>query len=187
MQYFQLIILLFRIVTKATYNRKLLFRTNNFIQSSKFSAVKMKLPPLKGVLIHIIYWTLVAILTVISTSIGIIYIRASLVFNLQPRYLLLKIYSFYRLFQNKFSKAELLQLKLIHLFAREVLLVKKLEIEETKTTQHSTLETDIIKVGLVFSISNFFISKTSRANKWTRKKYLLAVIQLQCVQLFFQL
>ena len=31
-------------------------------------------------------------------------------------------------------KAELLLLKLIHLFAREVLLVKKLEIEETKTT-----------------------------------------------------
>ena len=30
--------------------------------------------------------------------------------------------------------AELLLLKLIHLFAREVLLVKKLEIEETKTT-----------------------------------------------------
>lgn len=33
----------------------------------------MKLPPLKGVLIHIIYWTLVAILTVISTAIGKIY------------------------------------------------------------------------------------------------------------------
>ena len=32
------------------------------------------------------------------------------------------------------SKAELLLLKLIHLFAREVLLVKKLEIEETKST-----------------------------------------------------
>ena len=31
-------------------------------------------------------------------------------------------------------KAQLLLLKLIHLFAREVLLVKKLEIEETKTT-----------------------------------------------------
>ena len=30
-------------------------------------------------------------------------------------------------------KAELLLLKLIHLFAREVLLVKKFEIEETKT------------------------------------------------------
>jgi hypothetical protein len=31
-------------------------------------------------------------------------------------------------------KAEFLLLKLIHLFAREVLLVKNLEIEETKTT-----------------------------------------------------
>ena len=31
-------------------------------------------------------------------------------------------------------KAELLLLKLIHLFAREVLLLKKLEIKETKTT-----------------------------------------------------
>ena len=58
---------------------------------------------------------------------------------------------------------ELLLLKLIHLFARGVLLVKKLEIEETKTT-------DIIKVGLVFSISNFFITKTSLANKWRSKQ-----------------
>ena len=33
-----------------------------------------------------------------------------------------------------FSKAELQLLKLIHLFATEVLLVKKLEIQETKTT-----------------------------------------------------
>ena len=32
------------------------------------------------------------------------------------------------------KKVELLQLKLIHLFVREVLLVKMLEIEETKTT-----------------------------------------------------
>ena len=35
---------------------------------------------------------------------------------------------------EKNYKAELLLLKLIHLFAREVFLVKKLEIEETKTT-----------------------------------------------------
>ena len=34
----------------------------------------------------------------------------------------------------RYTKAELLLLKLIHLFAREVLLVKKLEIYETKTT-----------------------------------------------------
>ena len=41
------------------------------------------------------------------------------------------------IFSQKFlacAKAKLLQLKLTHLFAREVLLVKKLEIEETKTT-----------------------------------------------------
>ena len=64
------------------------------------------------------------------------------------------------------SKAKLLLLKLIHLFASEILLVKKLEMEETKTTQYSTFKTDIIKVVLVFSIPNFFITKTSLANKW---------------------
>ena len=62
-------------------------------------------------------------------------------------------------------KAKLLLLKLIHLFAREVLLVKKLEIEETKTTSYSTFKTDRIKVELVFPISNFFITKTSLAIK----------------------
>jgi hypothetical protein len=36
--------------------------------------------------------------------------------------------------RSEIPKAELLLLKLIHLFAREVILVKKLEIEETKTT-----------------------------------------------------
>ena len=77
-------------------------------------------------------------------------------------------------------KAELLllMLKRIHLFARGVLLIKKLEIEETKTAQLSTFKTDILKVSFVFSISNFFIAKTFLANKWMRKKYLLAVIQL---------
>ena len=45
--------------------------------------------------------------------------------------------------------------------------MKKLEIEKTKPTFIlSTLKTDIIKVGLVFSISNFFIAKTSLANNW---------------------
>ena len=33
-------------------------------------------------------------------------------------------------------------------------------------------------MGLVFLISKLCITKTSLANKWTRKKYLLAVIQL---------
>ena len=49
--------------------------------------------------------------------------------------------------------------------------MKKLEIEKTKPTYIlSTFKTDIIKVGLVFSISNFFITKTSLANIWRRKK-----------------
>ena len=49
--------------------------------------------------------------------------------------------------------------------------MKKLEIEKTKPTFIiSVLKVDIIKVGLVFSISNFFITKTSLANNWSRKK-----------------
>ena len=58
--------------------------------------------------------------------------------------------------------------------------MKKLEIEKTKPTFIiSTFKTDIIKVGLVFSISNFFVTKMSLSNKWMRKKkYLLAEIQL---------
>ena len=32
-----------------------------------------------------------------------------------------------------------------------------MEIEETKSTQYTTFKIDIIKVGLGFSISNFFI------------------------------
>ena len=43
--------------------------------------------------------------------------------------------------------------------------MKKLEIEKTKSTFIiSTFKTDIRIVGLVFSISNFFIAKTSLAN-----------------------
>ena len=63
-------------------------------------------------------------------------------------------------------KAELLLLKLIYFFAREVLLVRKLEIKETKTT-YSTFKTE--KVGPFFLISNFFIAKMPLANKWMRK------------------
>ena len=45
--------------------------------------------------------------------------------------------------------------------------MKKLEIEKTKPTIIiKTFKTDIMKVGLVFSISNFFIAKTSLANNW---------------------
>ena len=68
------------------------------------------------------------------------------------------------------SKAELLQegiFFLLQIFARDVLVMKKLEIEKTKPTSIiSTFKTDIIDVGLVFSISNFFIAKTSLANNW---------------------
>ena len=67
-------------------------------------------------------------------------------------------------------KAELLQegiFFLLQLFARDVLVMKKLEIEKTKPTLIiSTFKTDIIKMGLVFSISNYFIAKTSLANNW---------------------
>ena len=47
------------------------------------------------------------------------------------------------------TKAELLKegiFFLIHLFARDILVMKKLEIEETKTTWYSTFKTD--KIGL---------------------------------------
>ena len=49
--------------------------------------------------------------------------------------------------------------------------MKKLEIEKTKPTFIiSVLKVDILKVGLVFSISSFFITKTPLANNWRRKK-----------------
>ena len=45
--------------------------------------------------------------------------------------------------------------------------MKKWEIEKTKPTFIiSTFKTDVVKVDLVFSISNFFIAKTSLANNW---------------------
>ena len=84
------------------------------------------------------------------------------------------------------AKAELLQegiFFLLQLFARDVLVMKKLEIEKTKPTFIiSTFKTDIIKVGLVFSISNFFIAKTSLANNWRSfsSSYLALEIKL-CV------
>ena len=55
---------------------------------------------------------------------------------------------------------------LIHLFARDVLLLKKLEIEKTKTTfTISVLKVECLVV-LVSFISNFFTIKTSLTNKW---------------------
>ena len=63
------------------------------------------------------------------------------------------------------AKAELLQLKLIHLFASELLLMKKLEIEKTKPTFIISVLKVEYWVVLVSSISNFFINKISQANK----------------------
>ena len=55
---------------------------------------------------------------------------------------------------------------LTHLFARDVLVMKKLEIEKTKPTFIiSVLKVEYLVV-LVSSISNFFTNKTSLANKW---------------------
>ena len=68
-----------------------------------------------------------------------------------------------------FIKAELLQEGISFLI--HFLVMKKLEIEKTKPTfTIPTFKTDIIKLGLVLSIFNFFIAKTSLANKWRRKK-----------------
>ena len=47
----------------------------------------------------------------------------------------------------------------------ELLLIKKLEIEKTKTTKYTTFKLDIIKVVLVISISNFFTNKNSQGRK----------------------
>ena len=45
--------------------------------------------------------------------------------------------------------------------------MKTLEIKKTKPTFIiSTFKNDIIRVGLVFSFSNFFIAKTFLANNW---------------------
>ena len=49
-----------------------------------------------------------------------------------------------------YDKAELLQegiIFLIHLIARAILLMKKLKIEETKATKHSTFKTYLIKIS----------------------------------------
>ena len=64
-----------------------------------------------------------------------------------------------------FAKAELLQLKLTPITCL-INLINEKSRKSKKPTQYSTFKTDIIKVGLVFSISNFFIAKTSLANNW---------------------
>ena len=70
------------------------------------------------------------------------------------------------------TKAELLKVGIFfpHPFIcmRNFITKKVGNRRETKTTKYSIFKTDIIKVGLVFSISNFFINKISHANKWMR-------------------
>ena len=89
-------------------------------------------------------------------------------------------------------KAELLQegiFFLIHLFARDILVMKNLEIEKTKPTYMLSVLKVEYQVVLVSQISNFFINKMSLANKWMRKRicmYLLSVVQLQKIVCFFQ-
>jgi hypothetical protein len=67
------------------------------------------------------------------------------------------------------SKAKLLQLKLIHIFARAILLMKMLEIEKTKPTFIISVFKVEYSVALVSSIFNFFTNKIALANKWMRK------------------
>ena len=57
----------------------------------------------------------------------------------------------------------------------EFLLIKKLDFEKNKIIQYTTFKTDMIKVFLVFSISNFFTNKNSQGRK-------LSVVQLQFYQ-----
>ena len=63
-------------------------------------------------------------------------------------------------------KDKLLQLKLIHIFARAILLMKKLEIEKTKPTFIISVLIVEYYVALISLISSFFTNKTSVANKW---------------------
>ena len=69
-----------------------------------------------------------------------------------------------------FLKAELLQLELINLFAKDLLFIKNLEIEKTKPTFLISVFQVEYLVVLVSSISNFFCNKMSLANKWMWKK-----------------
>ena len=71
---------------------------------------------------------------------------------------------------QEIGKAKLLQLKLLQIFARDIFLMKKLEIEKTKPTFIISVLKVEYQVVLVSSISNSFIDKMSLANNWRRKK-----------------
>ena len=69
---------------------------------------------------------------------------------------------------SKIAIAELLQVGIFppfNVLPWEFLLVKKLEFKKNKNTQFTTFKTDIIKVVLVFLISNFFTNKNSQGRK----------------------
>ena len=67
-----------------------------------------------------------------------------------------------------FYKAKLLLIKLIHLFAREVLLVKSWKSKKLR----QPFKTDMIKVGLVFLICNFFITERLwQINGWGKNSF----------------
>jgi hypothetical protein len=51
-------------------------------------------------------------------------------------------------------------------------------MEKTTSTYCSTFKTDIIKVGIVFSISRFFIDKIYQASYWRAKKILSFLLEL---------
>ena len=72
--------------------------------------------------------------------------------------------------ERKSTKAKLLQLKLLHIFIKAIILMKKGEIEKNKPTfiYSSVLKVEC-PVALVSSIFNFFINKFALANKWMRK------------------
>ena len=53
------------------------------------------------------------------------------------------------------------------------MLIKKLDFEKTKSTYYSTFNFDITKVGLVFSKSNFFITKFLREEIWRQPCFLM--------------
>ena len=63
----------------------------------------------------------------------------------------------------------------------ESLLIKKLDFEETNPTLVFNFKTDITKVGLVFSISNFFIKNISEKEICSRFSSSYLVFAFRCV------
>ena len=71
--------------------------------------------------------------------------------------------------KERLAKAEIMKegiFFLIHLFARNILVMKKLDFEKTKPSFIITVLKVEYKVVLVSAISNVSTNKTSLANKW---------------------